>query len=340
MRPGRRTDYFITVSNIGSSPMSGTVVLTYDAPFVILETSPTSLSARQGEIIWRVSDLAPGVTTTFQAGLNLTTAAQQDDLICAWAVITPDNDNDLIYELDDRDSVCEFVRNSHDPNDITVLPAGDGEVSRIAPTDSVLEYTIRFQNTGNDTAFNVLVVDTLSEFLDPESVILRATTHPCELSLGGKGVLQFVFKDIMLADSATNEPLSHGAFKYTVHLKHDLPQHALISNRALIYFDYNDAVVTNTTELMTGVRSSGLPNEPEPVQLRPNPSTGLVRIHGSFLKDAPIVVRNLQGLIVHSALPSSATNASLDLGMLPSALYLICIPTHTGINVEKVMIVR
>jgi uncharacterized repeat protein (TIGR01451 family) len=61
---------------------------------------------------------------------------------------------------------------------IAVLPTGYGADCAIAPEDSILTYTTR--NAGHDTAFRVVVVDTLSADLDLTSLVLG----PAALSSG------------------------------------------------------------------------------------------------------------------------------------------------------------
>ena len=55
---------------------------------------------------------------------------------------------------------CNAVRTSFDPNDISAVAAGVGAQHFILK-NSDLEYKIRFQNTGNDTAFVVRLVNQL-----------------------------------------------------------------------------------------------------------------------------------------------------------------------------------
>tara|TARA_B100000809_G_C14930349_1_gene456678 strand:+ start:8 stop:652 length:645 start_codon:yes stop_codon:yes gene_type:complete len=51
----------------------------------------------------------------------------------------------------------------------------------------------------------------------------------------------------MLPDSNSNELLSHGYVKYYIETVNGLLPNDSINNTAFIYFDYNEAVVTNTT---------------------------------------------------------------------------------------------
>lgn len=144
------------------------------------------------------------------------------------------------------DTANVVVRCSYDPNDKTVFPMGVTDENLVLMNEP-LSYTICFQNTGNDYAKNVVVIDTLSSALDLETFEVVAASHNLKTNYTSDGVVEFRFDDIMLLDSTTNEPESHGFVKYRIKAKKDLPDNTVIENTAHIYFDYNPAVVTNTT---------------------------------------------------------------------------------------------
>ncbi|MEZ4957770.1 MAG: T9SS type A sorting domain-containing protein [Saprospiraceae bacterium] len=152
----------------------------------------------------------------------------------------PENDGEPWISID-----CHPIVASFDPNDKTAFPSGWTEDHLIeARTD--LEYLIRFQNTGTDTAFKVVIVDTLSQFLDPSTIRPGAGSHPFSFDLTGQGVATFTFDNILLPDSTTNEAASHGFVKFSISQKPDNAIGTRIENTAYIYFDYNSAVQTNT----------------------------------------------------------------------------------------------
>ncbi len=138
----------------------------------------------------------------------------------------------------------EPVTGSHDPNSKEVSPSGN-----ILNSDSVLTYTIHFQNTGNDTTNFVIVKDTLSQYLDPTSVQNLTSSHNYEsFDISGIGILTWIFNPIELVDSSTNEPASKGFITFSIKQKSNLPIGTVIENNASIYFDYNSPVVTNTVQ--------------------------------------------------------------------------------------------
>jgi uncharacterized repeat protein (TIGR01451 family) len=161
----------------------------------------------------------------------------------------------IINDDDEGPFVDKFcVRNigAFDPNDKQGFPEGLSEHGYIERGQG-LEYLIRFQNTGTDTAFNVSIRDTLSDLLDPASVRLGATSHPCVLQMTPSGTLMLIFEHILLPDSNINEPASHGFAQFTVSQKSGNAFGSSIRNRAGIYFDFNPPVITNQTLHTVGI---------------------------------------------------------------------------------------
>ncbi len=143
---------------------------------------------------------------------------------------------------------CPVVVGSFDPNDKLAIPSGLGEDHSILPNTDI-QYTIRFQNTGTDTAFRVVIRDVLSEHLDPASIVPGPSSHPYEWRFGEGGEREIVFNfyNIELPDSTTNLAASQGFVSFKISQKNNLPDGTLIENDAGIYFDFNEPIITNTT---------------------------------------------------------------------------------------------
>ena len=153
----------------------------------------------------------------------------------------PQDDADDFIEMD-----CHEIIASFDPNDKAVNPEGYTDKHFITPKDE-LEYMIRFQNTGTDTAFTVVIRDSISEHLDLSTLTSGASSHKYKFKIYGTGVAEWTFNNILLPDSNVNEPKSHGFIKYKINQKKNLEQGTVIENRAGIFFDMNPPVITNTT---------------------------------------------------------------------------------------------
>jgi len=177
---------------------------------------------------------------------------------------------------------CEVVIGAFDPNDKMGLPKGYGDQHYIEPNTD-LEYRIRFQNTGTDTAFTVVIRDTLSPFLDPATLRAGAASHNYEFDLEGDAVAIFRFENILLPDSNVNEALSHGFVNFRIFQKPDVALESVIENEAAIFFDFNDPIITNSVfhtigrnfiEIVNDIQK--LPKGLGALLSYPNPSAGAV----------------------------------------------------------------
>ncbi len=148
--------------------------------------------------------------------------------------------------LDHETEFCAIVTGPYDPNDKTAIPEGFG-TDHFIHQNVELNYRIRFQNIGTDTAFQVVVRDTLSEHLDIASFQQGASSHPYQLEIVGNNILKFTFSNINLVDSTTNEPDSHGFVSFNICQMNNLPIGTMIYNSAAIYFDYEAPIITNQT---------------------------------------------------------------------------------------------
>lgn len=73
------------------------------------------------------------------------------------------------------------------------------------------------------------------------------SSHNYRFERSDSNVVRFVFDSIYLVDSVHNEPLSHGFVQFSIQQKLNNPIGTKIYNNASIYFDRNEAIVTNTT---------------------------------------------------------------------------------------------
>ncbi|MEM7163509.1 MAG: T9SS type A sorting domain-containing protein [Bacteroidota bacterium] len=133
---------------------------------------------------------------------------------------------------------------SYDPNDKLVDPIGMGNEGYIF-NETDLEYIIRFQNTGNDTAYVVTIIDTLDQHLDIESFQFLTSSHEPEINLYENGKLEFIFNDINLPDSGANFLGSQGFVRYRISPLPGLTEQTEIRNEAYIFFDNNVPIQTN-----------------------------------------------------------------------------------------------
>ncbi len=153
----------------------------------------------------------------------------------------PPDDQSPVIDIDCRENI-----GSYDPNDKQGFPVGV-LAEHYIPLEQPIEYLIRFQNTGTDTAFSVVIRDTLDTDLDIASIRPLGGSHDYTFHLLGQNVAQFVFANILLPDSNINEAASHGYIKFSIAPKKGLSNGTLVENQAAIFFDFNEPVITNKT---------------------------------------------------------------------------------------------
>ncbi len=157
-------------------------------------------------------------------------------------ILTNSLNNGLPYVSD----YCAVIRNANDPNEKGVVPAGLGSHHTINGNNR-LEYKIDFQNTGNDTAFVIVIKDSIDvSALDIATIDQGTSSHNFTFSIESPNVLVWTFNNIYLPDSNINEPMSHGFVNFSISPFQNLTSGTIVRNKAEIYFDFNQPVITNS----------------------------------------------------------------------------------------------
>jgi uncharacterized repeat protein (TIGR01451 family) len=246
IRTGDPAHMWIDAFNDGCLPASGTLTLILDGMTSYTSSNPSPNYLNGDTLKWYFNDLTYD-SVHFMPAISITTSqmAMIGDTLCFTLVITPTNDD---FNPDNNiKHICLPVVSSYDPNDKKVYPSGICEENYIL-NEQTLSYTVRFQNTGSAEAHNIFVLDSLSPFLDIQSLRIVSNSHSVISEFLPGNVLKFRFDNIYLADSSTNEPESHGYIIYEIDPIENLTDGSIISNKAAIYFDYNPAVITNSVE--------------------------------------------------------------------------------------------
>lgn len=225
------------------------------------------------------------------------------------------------------DSLQVIITGGYDPNDKQVEPSRDPQNIFYLDLDDEFTYRIRFQNTGTDTTFNVVVIDTLDSYLDPSTIQVIATSHPMHWEVTGQGVLKFYFDNILLPDSTTNEAASHGAVAFSIKPVSTLQgNNELIFNRADIYFDFNPPVLTNTISslvtLSVGMEKVSAGNE---IMFIPNPARDKFTIQvPDHFKAYSLKLLNLAGQeVMHFNQDELSNGGQVDISALKAGYYLV-----------------
>jgi uncharacterized repeat protein (TIGR01451 family) len=319
---------FFSIKNIGTLPMSGTVFCLLDSNRLFFNTIPLQTNYNQTThlISWDFINLLPNQSRNFEIMQTIDPATPLGLLVQDIFYLNSTT-NDTITSNDTCHS-NGIVISSYDPNLKQVTPP----LYLQQNVDTVLSYTILFQNTGTDTARFINVYDTLDADLDTNYIFDVAASHAYILHRSGN-VLRFEFPNIMLPDSFHNELKSHGHIHYKVRLKQGTLLNTQINNTAYIYFDFNSAIVTNTTVNLVVNNISIEEEEAARLQISPNPSQGLINIDLNGYNNRSYVLNfaDLTGKILFTkAIEQSISKTIVDLSFFDNGCYIISLKYENG----------
>jgi uncharacterized repeat protein (TIGR01451 family) len=226
--------------------------------------------------------------TAFVEGCRRTAATP---FATGFAASFANDDADISLDVD-----CQPIIGAYDPNDKVGYPLGTGDKRAINQNQDI-EYRIRFQNTGTDTAFTVVIRDTIDiANLDIQSIEWGASSHRYTPEIYKENIVKFTFDNILLVDSFTNEPKSNGFVKFRIKQKKDVAFGTRIQNSAGIYFDFNDPVLTNKTlhtvskDIVSAVIDKSATAYPM-VKVYPNPASETMTFE---LTDTPLSISTFE----------------------------------------------
>ncbi len=227
----------------------------------------------------------------------------------------------------------DTITGSWDPNYIAVSPNGC-----IPSTATPLQYAIGFENTGNDTAHNIFILDTLPASLDASTLKVDVASANMVLTksrFGEQTILKFDFPNIMLPDS-THHNLCSGVLFFTVNTKSGLPDGAVVNNRAGIYFDDNGVVMTNAATNIVNCPGSLQTLQPRLPQIMvyPNPANNeLMIVTGNSPFNSFTITNQLGQVILQGQL--SGTRNQVDISSFAAGMYFISLSGDAGSKVLK-----
>jgi len=325
----RQSELFVVAGDMSNfygahcaSGTAGTVTMSLTGPAAFISEAgtlaPTSLDTNT--VVWTVADFGTvDVLNDFNVNLRPHPLAKPGDQVCITVTVTPTGgDNN---PANNTLSQCFDVLSSFDPNGKEASPANNVD------TGGWITYTIHFQNTGNDTAFNITVLDTLDSHFNLSTFQLLAYSGKIKTAVSQSGIVQFTFSNINLPDSTETPTGSIGYVQYKIKLQTGLAEGVSVSNTASIYFDLNPPVQTNTT--LTTIGASGpsgvttLPTGTGPqVSLYPNPSVGnwQLAVDNSLVGSALEVYDEQGRLVFNSELRTQ--NSELNLNVASGVYYL------------------
>ena len=307
-RPGFDAKYKIVWENAGNQIESGTLNFTYEETLLdYISATQTADQIADGILKWNFTDLRP---------------FEQREIIVTLKVNRPTdsppvNVGDKLYLsasiLDNIFTLENTVVGSYDPNDKTCL---QGDRVKSDMVGEYVDYLIRFENTGNYAAENVVVKDIVdTKIFDVLSLQITDASHEVYTRIEGNKV-EFIFENIQLPfDDANND--GYIAFKIKT-----LPKLVLgdsLKNLADIYFDYNFPIRTNEAQTTINNPIPSIDDVIESIHIYPNPVKDILNIstEETWTKAE---IYDISGRIMRSL---SLHVNSIDVGNLESGIYIL-----------------
>ncbi|MEM7372118.1 MAG: hypothetical protein AAF587_26105 [Bacteroidota bacterium] len=229
--------YDVLYYNLGTDTATGVIEFLYDnQELIFLPGLSTGVSSIGDSLLrWSLDSLP--LHEARLAHLCFTPLGSLGDSIQVQANALVDSFE--INPLDNFRLRTDVLVGSYDPNDKLVEPDGD-----VPPGTDQFTYTIRFQNTGTDTAYFVQILDTLDSQLDPLSIRPLGGSHAYQFDISPEGNPSWTFPNILLPDSGANLQASQGYVLFEIQTDEPMVFGDTIRNGAAIYFDSNEPVIT------------------------------------------------------------------------------------------------
>ena len=315
-RPGFTTQVWISVANNSAFP-SGDVTLDLNFDPLLLAPSPAN------------GQMSLGVIPPYQHRLGVFGASVPADLNLLGTVLNYSvNATNTVTEPNTANNTAAInvaITGSYDPNDKQGITSSSASGDQyFLNSDTYIDYTVRYQNTGTDTAFTVVIRDVIDTNFDIMSLDILGASHAFTPSFGEGRELIFTFNNILLPDSTTDLLGSQGFISYRIKPNNDIEIGDVLGNTASIYFDLNDAIITNTTahvvESSTGVQAHG---SVQNLWLMPNPTSGSLEVRVSESAAVGLLqVVSVDGRVVLQRRMEGPRTA-LDVSQLSRGLYTL-----------------
>ncbi|HEY0978435.1 MAG TPA: hypothetical protein VGE21_13260 [Flavobacteriales bacterium] len=327
-RPGFEQGVWFSVENL-TAQVSGAlqVTLTFDAQLSFIAATPAPTSQSGNVVVWDMAALGAYANTGMYVQLQV--PADPGLLGQMWThSVSATQPLAESNPTNNTTTAQGIFTGSYDPNDKQVQTSSRSNADLyLVEVDEYLDYTIRFQNSGTDTAFTVVITDTLDLDLDLSTFEPLMASHPHTITFRTGRVVEWRFADILLPDSNTNEALSHGMIRFRIRPVQPVLLGTEYRNNADIFFDFNPPVRTNDAVLVVGTTASVAEAGKERLLVFPSPATNTITLRARPEQlTGELRITALDGRTVLRQRASSTVNVE---GLVPG-IYQLDLLTRNG----------
>jgi uncharacterized repeat protein (TIGR01451 family) len=329
-RPGFDTNIHLTYKNEGSTQPESYLTFYMDTLLELVNATPPPTSVTGDTMTWMLGQLPIAASGSIKIVAHVPATVLPEAVIWSEAVATPSGQEET--PTDNSVILSNLVFGSFDPNDKLVDPPKGLTFQEIKDGREVF-YTIRFQNTGNYPADRVKILDPIDTTIILSSLRIVSSSHEItqtRILPSSDRLLEIVFDNIFLPDSASDYTGSQGYVTFAAqrhkHFTHTIPT----KNQAMIYFDFNEPIFTNTkawypqADIIIGVQDHETPANT--LSLQPNPADNHVTISatGEMYGESTVSIIAADGRHVFLKKVSFTGDPyTLDVSTLPAGLYTI-----------------
>lgn len=314
-RPGFETSIHLTVQNNSSFP-SGAVAID-------LSFDPLLLNPFPADGHWDIAAIPPFsyVTRTFSAMVPPDIALLGTVLTYSCAVSNTANEPNT---GNNAGSINVTITGSYDPNDKQgTTSSGFSPTQYFLGTDEWIDYTVRFQNTGTDTAFTVVVRDEIDTDLDLLSLQILGASHAFTPSFEDGRELAITFNDINLPDSTTDLLGSQGFISFRLKPNDDIIVGDVLENTAGIYFDFNPPIITNTVSHVVDFSTGVSEASSRSLRVWPNPASDALNVELPDGAHGAMEVLGPDGRAFQLPMVRRSDGARMDIRSLAPGAYVV-----------------
>jgi uncharacterized repeat protein (TIGR01451 family) len=320
--------YMLSYKNVGTVAQNATVLFMPPAGINFLSASPAPTLQIANDLQWQLGILQPGQQGDLFIQFNIPIGTPIGYPLASQVQITP-----MMGDLTVNDNVSTSQIQVVGPYDPNIKLVDKDTLYNVSSADW-LEYTVHFQNVGNDTAYNVVIIDTISSFLDLGSFELIAMSHqPLEVNFDGQ-VLTFRFNQIMLPDSTTNQVGSNGFVKFRLKHPASFPFLSEIKNFVDIFFDFNDPIRTNTAttiHLDSSLSQMMIVEQKDGLIIFPNPTSAelTIQLPNSLNETKEVILTDLSGRI-HLLETMFGQETTINTAILKTGFYIVLVKSGSA----------
>ncbi|WP_118975858.1 DUF7619 domain-containing protein [Taibaiella koreensis] len=357
--PGNNYQQLCIISNDGTVPESS-ILSTYlnDGQLNAASFSPAGIFAPLSGRYYSTAGntfpaLAPGSAQPFHIGYSVpTNIPMGTSLLFSDTAVASGPLSNWLNDYSPWNNVGVLnttVVSSYDPNFMEVNPKGVGPEGNITRADSVLEYMVHFQNLGTYKAQKVVVVAMLDPNLNFSSLRPVYSSHKGNVTINEQGELRYTFDNINLPAKMYDEVGSNGMFTFTIKQKPNLPLGTKIKNKAGIYFDYNEPVITNEV-VNTLYKPTGIEEENEKKQLSfvlyPNPANTAFTViveNNTANADTRLNITDASGRVLLAKsmrLQSGKQMIGMNTASLSAGVYFVQLDIAGRKHTQKLVVVK